>query len=290
MNTRLMVLLTSLLFLVTCASRPTSDDHSQMSVELNDESVISTIEATAESGTAPYSFQSRTGVAQWITCKGKKAPESSVLVMHRFQAGFDTNSFCKGWIAQTFLKRGYQILAVNRPSYGETTGADDLAGPKSIAAVRAGVEAAKSAPIEGIWGYGTGTIAAAFYAKQFSPGLKWLMLGGGVYDLESIARTTKDEDLKSRIAAVKAVEGEAAFESRSIAWDFDGLPKLIGLYHAKDDVFSPSSQAHTFNDQLRVAEYKVYLNEIKDGGHDIPWRAHIKIIEQTLAQLVGKPE
>ncbi|MCX6127213.1 MAG: hypothetical protein NTV34_21025, partial [Proteobacteria bacterium] len=171
-----------------------------------------------------------------------------------------------------------------------STGRDDLSGSKSIEAVQAGVNHAKMPSIEGIWAYDTGTIAAAFYAKKTSSSHKWILLGGGIYDLEVVNRTTIHVGLKKQIENLKSEEHDLVFERRSISWDFAGIPKLIGLYHAKGDQFSPIGQAEAFSDQLRTAEYKVFKNDLAEQGHIIPWRAHAKIVGQVLAQVAPEEQ
>lgn len=275
---------------ISCATTPKVSDRSEVQLNKNAEQTpIAITPSTMTTGIAPYAFEQKTFNSQWMKCAAGKS-RGTVLVMHRFGAGFDPPSFCKGWVAQVFIKQGFHVVAVNRPSYASSTGAEDLAGKQSLAAIKAGLDGSgAAASLTGIWGYDVGVIAAAFYAKQ-TPAVQWLILGGGIYDLEITERSTENTALKSAIASVKAKEGESALERRSIAWDFNGLTKMISLYHVKDDKFAPDSQESAFNAQLRTAEYNVFNNEIAGAPHDIPWRDHMNIVDAAINQVAPTPK
>ena len=275
---------------VSCATKPKVEDESQLVIEKGDASVITLVETTTKTETTTYNFEGMQGNVQWISCSSVPAAKRTVLVFHGMDAGYDPASFCKGWIGQVFASNGYNVLAINRPGYGLSTGGNDLSGPKSIEAIQAGVNQAKMPSIEGVWAYDTGTIAAAFYAKKTGSSLKWMLLGGGIYDLEVVNKTTIHLGLKKQIETLKSEERDLVFERRSISWDFAGIPKLIGLYHAKGDQFAPIGQAESFNDQLRTAEYKVFKNDIAEEGHAIPWRAHAQIVGQVLVQIAPEEQ
>src|SRR5690606_17999703 len=106
---------------------------------------------------ASYDYNGVKYQAEWIAC-GLKKPVATILVMHGDRAGYDPKDFCDGWIAQTFLAQEVEVIAVNRPGFGASTGKADFAGPQSIAAIAAGsreaLQSAKSPhPISGAWGY-----------------------------------------------------------------------------------------------------------------------------------------
>lgn len=269
----------------SCASAPKVSDHSEIKLDENKTlTPVGIVPAAMTTGTANYKYGASPATSQWIKCTGSKS-RGTVLVMHRFDSGFDPQLFCKGWVAQVFIKKGFQVVAVNRPGNAGSDGVEDLAGPQSLAAIKAGLDASGSGTqLTGIWGYDVGTIAAAFLAKQ-TPSVQWLILGGGIYDLEITARTTENTAFKTAIQKIKATEGELAFERRSIAWDFSGLTKTIALYHAHDDKFASASQADAFNAQLRTAEFKVFNNDIAGGSHDLPWRDHMRIVDAAIDQV-----
>ncbi len=269
----------------SCASAPKVSDHSEFTVSKKpDLTPIAVLPTTAATGIVPYKFEQKSANSQWMKCTIPKS-QGSVLIMHRFDSGFDPQLFCKGWVAQSFIKKGFNVVAVNRPGYAGSNGVEDLAGPQSMAAIKAGLDASGlGSQVKGIWGYDVGTIAAAFFAKQ-NPNIQWLILGGGIYDLEITARSTESAGLKSSIQKIKSTEGDLAFERRSIAWDFNGLPKTVALYYSKNDKVAPTGQADAFNAQLRTAEYKVFNNEIAGGSHELPWRDHMTILEAAIDQV-----
>lgn len=269
----------------SCASTPKFDDNAKTVVKDNANAKIVVTTAKMTTGVSSYQFQNATGNAQWIKCSLDKA-RGSVAVMHRFEASFDPKTFCSGWVAQVFLKKGYQVVTVNRPSYGLTTGRDDLSGPGSIHAIHAGILGSEIGAIEGMWGYDTGVIAATFYAKKYGTGIKWLLLGGGIYDLEQTERSSDHKALKDTISRLKQDEGDVFFEQRSIAWDFEGLPKVIGIYHASEDTFVPINQTEAFIDKLRASEVKVFRNDIGGSGHEIPWQTHFSVTGNLLNQVI----
>lgn len=279
------VILAAVTTMASCATSPKVADHSEFKLDKNaDQTAIAIVDSQMTTGLAPYKFGQKQFNSQWIKCSANKS-RSTVLVMHRFGAGFEPSSFCKGWVAQVFVKKGFQVVAVNRPSYVGSTGVEDLSGLQSLAAIKAGLDASGAASqLVGIWGYDVGTIAAAFFAKQ-TPSIQWLILGGGIYDLEITERSTESAALKTAIASIKTQEGEAALERRSIAWDFNDLTKTISIYHAKEDKFAPESQESSFNSQLRTSEFKVFDNHIEGAPHDIPWRDHMNIVDAAINQV-----
>ena len=111
------------------------------------------------------------------------------------------------------------------------------------------------------------------------------MLGNGFYDLEVVERTTKNESISKTIAALKAKDGEAALEHRSIAWDTAKLPDRIAIYHARNDDVAVKAQADAFNDQLRTIQAKVTFEDIDGVSHDLPWQAHFQIAMKILKGL-----
>src|SRR5262249_22092855 len=142
-------------------------------------------------------------------------------------------------------------------------------------------------PLTGAWGYGTGATAAALASKQL-PGLKFLLLGGGIYDYEETAKGTSDAYLKKDIATIKKTGGEAAIEQRSVGYDPSGLPKRVSLYQGAQDTVAPVGQAKAFADSLESAGgYQVTFQALEGLGHDIPWVQHRRIIEGLAAAVNG---
>jgi len=246
------------------------------------------IASTPSHGLVDYKFDNQPYKAEWLACQIPSG-KAAVMLMNRDMAAFDDKTFCEGWIAQAFLSAGYHVVTVNRPGYGESTGTPDFAGPQSVTAIEAGANAVRaSAPalrnIIGIWGYSSGATAAAFASKKIKE-VQWIILGAGVYDAEVTYKTTQDKLIKSELEMAVKSGGEAAFEPRSIAWDTSNLPKRIILYHGKDDVSVPPSQAAAFRDALATSEYNVVLQVIEGLNHEIGWEHHQQLLEVIIRSL-----
>lgn len=245
------------------------------------------VTADAEHFVADYGDEKTKLKVEWFGCQLKASPKGTVLVMNRDQAGFAKDNFCRGWIAQSFLSEGWNVLAINRPGYGASTGTMDLSGPDSLTAIEAAVsDFRKRHPgqkISGVWGYSTGAIAAAFFAKK-NQEILWLMLGGAVYDAEEVEKTSGEGWLKSQFTQLKAKDPSGAFEKRSIAWDYEGIPKTVLIYHGQSDVVIPSTQASAFRDSLMTQEYKVRFILLNGMGHDLPVDMHAGVIKKLLAE------
>ncbi len=251
-------------------------------------STVTVVQAKPTSGAADYSHAGRSAKAVWMTCEAPKS-KGLVLVNHSDTAGFAPDKFCTGWLAQTLLQAGWDVVAVNRPGFGGSTGKNDVAGPASIAAIEAGVKAAtKGRPVTGVMGYSSGVIAASFWAKK-NPGPAWMILGGGIYDSELLAKSPAESELKKSLLAQAKLEGDVAWEARSIAWDLSGLPKRILIYHGKSNTVVPPSQAQSFRDSLASSEYLVTINIVDGVEHVIPWVNHQQILQVLLKSLDATP-
>lgn len=240
-----------------------------------------------DANVAGYAVDKQEEKVEWIGCRSKKAKGLALLV-NRDGAPFNAKGMCAGWLAQAFLAEGFDVLGVNRPGFGESTGPIDLGGSQSILALQAAVKAYQtiypSPRIAGIWGLGAGAIAASQFAKK-QPGLSWVVMGNGIYDAEQTMRQTRDASLKADLERVARDEKEVGLEKRSIAWDFEGLPKTVVLYHAELDETVPSSQAASFRDSLAAQEYRVRLMVLEKVGHDLPVDLHYGVLRRILAEL-----
>ena len=272
--------------ILSCASTPKINDTSSSTVDpvAAKDFKFKTITAKFSGGMADYKFNNVSYKARWARCVLKPGAPF-VAYFHGSDKATEGDAFCSDWTAQVILKNGFNVVAVNRPSFAGSTGNDDMAGPQSVAASLAGIKmAVGSDTVAGFWGFDTGVIAASFSAKS-QPNLNWLLLGNGFYDLEITERTTKSDAIRAAIQKQKTAEGDSALEKRSIAWDAAGLPKLVAIYHAKADDIAPANQVEAFNDQLRTAQSKVFIDEFEGGGHDIPWQAHYQIVDKAIKNL-----
>lgn len=276
---RYLPLLAALMPVVGCAHLATDD--SELTIASDDmEAAFEPVSSQQQAGLVDYQTEGATQKAEWIACLGKST-KSTVLAMHASHAGFDPARFCTGWLAQAFLSQGFDVVTVNRPGFGASTGAQDFWGTGATAAVMAGLEAAlaKGAkPLKGAWGYGTGAAAATAFARKHGK-FVWLILGGGVYDLEETEKSTADSDLRAEIVALRKKGGDKAIEDYSVGYDVSGLPKRLLIYHGRLDKDAPIKQAQAFSDTLQSSGYQVTFQLVEGVAHDIAWNHHRRLLE-----------
>jgi pimeloyl-ACP methyl ester carboxylesterase len=271
------------LVLSGCATlSPKKDDGADLSITQTSEIEFVTVSAQAVQGLADYKFAGADHKAEYIDCKVANA-KATIILSHTDRAGFDTAKFCPGWIAQSFLSQGFDVIAVNRPGYGKSTGNPDFSGAQSLVAMEAGVNAAMAAAKNphkpgGIWGYSTGVTGAALLARKLG-NLKFMMLGAGVYDYDLTLSSTQDSYLKKDLEKIKETGGNKAIEDRSIAYDVSGFPKNVIIYHGRQDTAVSPDQAKSFSDSLESSEYHVTFQVLDGVTHNIPWVHHRKILE-----------
>lgn len=278
-----MRLLLAVIFLSGCATLAEKPGSGELTLLNTSDQKFKNVDSTAHSGIATYRHAANSQKVEWLGCHPTKASKRSILVMHSEMAAFDAKDFCNNWIAQAFLSNGFNVVAINRPGYGRSTGKKDLAGPNSMAALAAGLKALKKkhpelAAPEGFWGYSLGATAAALFAKKTVNKPKYLILGSGAYDFEGTLSDTKDTKLKEDLNQLMQTESDLGFEIRSVAYDLADLPKRIALYHGTNDKTIKPQQTQDFYDSLQSDEYKVTLQFIKGVEHAIPENIHRKIL------------
>ena len=248
----------------------------------------SALDGKSKKGPKPAKGQKQQSVA-WFTCQLEKAA-GVVLLAHDEDSGFDSRDFCNQTEVQAFLTSGFNVAGFNRPGFGNSTGQRDLVGKQSQQAALVAAEAILKAnagiggTYSGSYGYGTGAAAAAFFAKQ-SGNLQWLIVGGGMFDFEQVARNSDDHSLVELIKKSAAKEGEVAYEIRSIGYDVNGLPARVAIFRGKDDTISPHDQAHAFRDGLAASECKVTFQEIAGIGHKIGPRQMRQILDVMITSV-----
>ncbi|MBM4250774.1 MAG: alpha/beta fold hydrolase [Deltaproteobacteria bacterium] len=275
--------------LTSCASLPKGANQ-ELEVRDKISDNIAPVPFVAGGSVVPFTYKGQLARGEWISCKTEGA-KATALLMHSDRAGFAKEKLCSGWIAQTFLASGYDVVTVNRPGYGGSDGEPDFIGAESLLSLSVVLPAALTAagipnPISVVWGYDTGATAAALAAKRLG-GIKTAILGGGVYDYDETLRTTSDEYLRTDLTAIKRAGGDKAFEDRSVAYDLNGLPGNIVIYHGMNDKAVPLAQAKAFHDSLvSNGHFRVTYQVVVGQGHDLPWPYHRHLIEAMLKQPV----
>lgn len=243
------------------------------------------ISAVTNSGLAKYTFGGQKHESEWLTCVSDSKVRGAFVLVNPDELALDANEFCEGWLAQTFLNEGFAILAVNRPGFGNSTGQKDFGGEQSVEAIHAAMRVSQNEvnelpALKGIWGCQWGAVAAAFAGKKDT--LDYLVIGNGIFDLESLQESSTGKLVRQDIETIVNVEGEDGVEVRSIAWDVEGLPKYVFLYHGRDNEEVSYRTAESFRDNLATAEYKVNLRVLDQIDYQLKDSVHSQIIQVTL--------
>lgn len=229
--------------------------------------------------------------AEWLACIGKKdgvSFDKTVVVIGGSYTLEDKGELCGGWLAQQFLNIDFNILLINEPGLGASTGGRDFGGGLTLFAMKRVVnhfeEVFSKKKVIGVWAFDTGVVASSFYSKM-NKNIQWLIFCNGIYDAEITSKDTMDSSLKVGLNELMKKVGEEAFEVRSIAWDTEGLAKRILIYHGGYDFVAPLSQAKAFYETLKAEEYNVQYIEIGKIGHYIPEKLHSPILRSALRKM-----
>ncbi len=243
-----------------------------------DQPDLKVITATFKTGVVSEAAKKKAPASaiEWVACI-HPSEKKSVLVFHSESKAFENNdAFCNDPSNQVFLNLGYSVIGVNRPGFSKSTGQKDFGGDKSIVALEVGLKDALAktglAKPSGLWTYGAGSVSLFRYLlKNSTP---WVIVGGGVYDMEQTDRTTSDTHLKGLIDGIKSKEGIPGIEKRSISYDPSEIKANVILYHGGKDLVVPSRQAQEFRDTLSASEKKSSLDFLTTEGHDLPKELH----------------
>ena len=233
-----------------------------------------------------YAIQKKSESVEVLICDNF-APQA-VLLNHSDFTEFNTSTFCQTSIAQVFLQAGYNVIGINRPGFGRSTGKKDLAGQKSIEAINSGVKAAlqkskATSSLVGSWGYGSGGTAAGMSARNFKS-LKWIMLGNTVYDFEQQTKNKQSKFFTPAIVELRKSEGDAAIERRSLAFETEGLPRQVFLFHSRQNQEVELSQMTQFADGLIAQQFQVKTAIIESNSQEINELDQYNVIKDFLGE------
>ena len=274
------------IFFMGCASNMDQFSNKVAIENANENQVVSTL-AEEDIVVTSYEKGQKKADLETAACVPKKAGTSATVIIFS-DDGFNTKGkLCDSWFMQIFLGGGFNVLAVNLPGQGGSTGESDFYGPRDLAAVTGVIDelsADRKWEITGVWGYSKSTIIASFYAKKRQD-VKWLILGGGIYDLEKFHKNLTEGVIKDTLDKMHAALGDDFYEARSIAWDIEDLPKRIYLYHAIGDPLVHESMAVAFRDALAVKEYNVSFLGLQKDAHDLSPTEHRQVISKIMELL-----
>jgi predicted esterase len=246
---------------------------------------ITPIGSQASETVIKYDHEGKSSDVEWMSC-GAAKPVGFAFMMNRDGMGFDRTTFCSSWLAQAALLEGVTPVAINRPGYGRSTGKVDFSGTQSQTAISAAIKSAReklsigNAP-QAIWGHSTGAIAALFASKK-EQSFSFLVVGSAIFDTQETRDNAKDPFIVGGIERMVTSEGAKAHERRSIAWDAQGLPKQIFLYHGKEDQDVAYERATDFRDSLEGASYEVFFEGLEKTQHELPTELHFRILRHAM--------
>lgn len=269
--------------LVSCVSNQEQFSNA-LQVESTD-GIGKLVEAQAQQGLSAK--QKDAYSLEWFSCTRKvKAP--FILMLNPKDAPFKTDA-CKSGLVQAFLQQDYNVLAVNRPGFGQSEGKELLGDDASVESLKGLIKDQRESgkTIEGLWGFEEASILAFRTAKTTPFGL--LIIGNGIYDWEATLLEGKDPAYVAELKRLQGQDGTFA-EQRSISWDFVGLPKNVYLYHMQNDPHFPSTQAEAFRAALAANQYGVKLIELHDEKANLTPMVHQSVLMQIAqAQKPAEP-
>ncbi len=156
-------------------------------------------------------------------------------------------------------REGLVAMSISLPGFGDSTGPEDFAGPRSVAAVREAVKylAARRDVLKNgviIYGYGQGATVALLAALQ-SPEVALAALETGVYDLAR-AWVKLPPAMRDRLQATLGGgpnENPPAYRERSPASRAGAFRGPMLIMHSKDARKYPLSESEGLASVLRQA-------------------------------------
>lgn len=154
-------------------------------------------------------------------------------------------------------QEGLVAMSISLPGFGDSTGPENFAGPRSVAAVREAVKylAARRDVLKNgvaIYGYGQGATVALLAALQ-GPGIALAALETGVYDLERAwgkLPPTMRESLRATLGG-RPDENPSAYRERSPASRAESFRGPILIIHSKYARKYPLSESEGLAGVLR---------------------------------------
>ncbi|MBC7660296.1 MAG: hypothetical protein H7249_11370 [Chitinophagaceae bacterium] len=253
----------------------------------NQEQFSNSIEADSSDGIGTaVEAQSQQGLSarpndgyslEWFSCtRSAKAPV--VVMLNTTETPFKAGA-CKTGLAQAFLQQDYNVIALNRPGFGQSEGKEVLGDDKTVKSVQTYLKDAQDQGknIEALWGFEEASILAFRVAKNSK--LKLLIVGNGIYEWDATVNGGKDPAYASQLKALAGTDPSFA-EKRSVAWDFSGLPKSVYLYHMQNQTRYPEAQAEAFRAALAANQYSVKLIQLKDDKAILTPVGHQSVLMQ----------
>ncbi len=193
-------------------------------------------------------------------------------------------------MALRLAPRGYTVMLVSMPGYGQSVGPVDLAGPSTVQSLGAALDRLEATP--GVnpkrlaaWGVSLGAAAVTLLA-QGRDDLRATIAESGFYDLWAIHRATKIPRLREDIVH-EAGSDSGAWRDRSAALG-PGKPEAIFILHGEKDDVAPAQQARGFAESLRARGADVESRFFPNSGHQLPPGEVMRTALEFLGRRLGR--
>src|SRR5436309_1729154 len=172
--------------------------------------------------------------------------------------------------ALSLAERGYFVMTMSQPGYGQSQGPADLMGPVTQRAVEGaydmlrrmpGVDSTKVAA----WGISRGATAVALLAER-RPSLRAANVQSGISDLLATYRSTKVDGFPDTIVR-EAGSDSAAWRARSPIFGCEKIKASVLIFHGEEDPNVPAAQAHAFAQALKQRKAKFAAGFVPNQGH-----------------------
>jgi dienelactone hydrolase len=224
---------------------------------------------------------SRDHPSQFLTVAGKrveyvffpstkdsaKNPAPGVLLVH--SNGSHARKMMRE--AGRLSQRGFAVMLVSMPGFGQSDGPPDFAGPATSRALDAALDQLESTP--GVdskriaaWGVSRGAGAVALLAERRSD-VRAALVESGIYDLWAVYRATTNPEYQAVIVQ-QAGSDSSGWRERSAALA-PGKPASILILHGERDPGVPVDQARGFAEVLKARGADVELRTFPFAEHRI---------------------
>jgi len=178
--------------------------------------------------------------------------------------------------ARRLVVRGYAVMLVSMPGFGQSEGPADFVGPATVRALSAALDrltAWRGADPKRIaaWGIARGAAAVTLLAQRRSD-LRAAVAESGIYDLWAVYRATTVPAYRDTIVS-QAGSDSSAWRARSAALN-PAKPAAILILHGELDAGVPAQQARGFAESLKARGAEVETRFFPNSGQPLQ-RGHV---------------
>ncbi len=175
--------------------------------------------------------------------------------------------------AQTLAARGYTVMLVSMPGYGQSDGPADFMGPATLRAASAALDRLKASP--GVdpkrlaaWGVSRGATVVTLLAQRRG-GLAAVIAQSGIYDQWAAYRGTKIPGIRENMEREIGPDS-SAWRERSPALDPARPAAAFLILHGEKDPRVPVEQARAFSATLVARGATVETRFFPEAQHQLP--------------------